>query len=347
MANLIVRFMDMGMGDCIVAKLPGGEVLMVDCGSRRDVPRHLQAWNHMSDLVGTDIHALVLTHPDEDHYNRLGPVVPGDPRVQGSVTIHAIYHSMSLDKYTGYEDLVTQQWWGLDASKVFPVTHNSTGCRLGTTTLAKKAANATVALRERDSRGFVKILESTTNPPCNVWILASNVASTNRNPGEMKNAASVVTLIEYGAAKVLLTGDARIETENFLTSYANATLTNLTLAQMPHHGSARETFSRNFIQQLNPNIVLASVVGQNSDNCPNRPLLQHYEQFADALPQQASNTFSCWDVTKVPTGKRDSNGNMIDDDIPTFVTMTTTQKLWTTELGLVEIELDSNGTEVS
>jgi beta-lactamase superfamily II metal-dependent hydrolase len=344
MANLFVRFMDMGLGDCIVVKLPGGEVLMVDCGSRRDVPDTSQMWNNMRDLVGSRIHALVLTHPDSDHCNHLVRVVPD------TVKIDAIYHSGQLVEYLGYGNLVANQRWDLDDSKVFAVTLNATGCQLGTTTPTQKQANTPVALRERDSRGFLKILQSTTNPACNVWILASNVPSQSQGLSERRNAASIVTLIEYGTTKVLLTGDARIETEGFLTTSANATLANLTLAQMPHHGSARKTFSNNFIQRLNPGIAVASAIPENGDYLPDRPLLQRYAQYADALGNNASNILRCWDVARQATTtkrKADGSSTTLTHDIWDIVSLTTTQKLWSTDGHYVEVELDGNGAEVS
>jgi beta-lactamase superfamily II metal-dependent hydrolase len=343
MANLVVRFLDMGLGDCIVVRLPGGQVLMVDCGSRRDLPDTSQLWNHMRDLVGSRIDALVLTHPDSDHYNHLERVVP-----ENTVTINAVYHSAQRVDYQGFGSLVASGWWGLNDSKVHAVTLNSTGCTVGTATVAKKQNGQPVGLRERDSRGFLKILQSTTNPACNVWVLASNVASLHQSDSERRNAGSVVTLIEYGSTKVLLTGDARMETEAFL-AYASATLGNMTLVQLPHHGSARQTFSSTFIQQLNPRMAVASTIAQNGDWLPDRAMLREYAQYASTLPNSASNTLRCWDVARqVPTQKR-KRGSAVTvlEDIWDIVTLSTTKKLWSTEGHYVEIELDSNGTEVS
>lgn len=343
MANLFVRFMDMGMGDCIVAKLPGGEVLMVDCGSRRDIPDYDQMWANMSGLVGSRIDALVLTHPDTDHYNRLGHILPD------TVSIKALYHSGLRTTYFDLGNKIANNWWGLNDARVFAVTLNASGCTVGTTSVAKKPANSAVGLRERDSRGFLKILQSATNPPCNVWILAASVSANSADEAELRNAGSIVTLIEYGTTRLLLTGDSRIETERFLSA-ARPSLAGLTLAQLPHHGSAVDTFSRNFIRHLSPKIAVASVIAKNSYEVPNKPLLQYYEGFAAALGNNATNTLRCWGEARqqIETKrKRDGSTSTTVHSIWDVITLTTPKKLWSTDGHYVEFEFDATGTEVS
>lgn len=63
--DLQIDLWDVGQGDCSVIRLPDGRLLIIDTGSLlvSQLPRWLQEFDHGR----SEVHALVLTHNDEDH----------------------------------------------------------------------------------------------------------------------------------------------------------------------------------------------------------------------------------------------------------------------------------------
>ena len=72
------------------------------------------------------------------------------------------------------------------------------------------------------------------------------------------NAKSLITLFEVDGKKALLTGDATFSTEKFLYNTHRNLLTNLDLAQVPHHGSSYAS-SNLLVNTVNPKAAVTSV----------------------------------------------------------------------------------------
>ena len=76
-AEFTFVFVGIGQGDCCLVKCPNGKIIMVDCGSSNDSQSLGESWEAIS-LLRTPqwcggkknkLEALILTHPDQDHYN--------------------------------------------------------------------------------------------------------------------------------------------------------------------------------------------------------------------------------------------------------------------------------------
>ena len=61
-----ITFLDVGEGDCVIAKLPDGKILMVDCGEKTSFNTQ-SIVSVLQDYGSSVIDYLVLTHPDNDH----------------------------------------------------------------------------------------------------------------------------------------------------------------------------------------------------------------------------------------------------------------------------------------
>ena len=68
--SLIVTFLDVGQGDCAVIQAPSGRTLLIDAGPRlqRDDAGRRVVWPFLRSQGIHRIDALILTHPDDDHF---------------------------------------------------------------------------------------------------------------------------------------------------------------------------------------------------------------------------------------------------------------------------------------
>src|SRR5262249_38613377 len=73
MADFEVVFMDAGQGDCTLIVYPDGSLTLVDCGSTKSGSAALGEIKTVIDrkFQNKELLTVVLTHPDEDHYNLL------------------------------------------------------------------------------------------------------------------------------------------------------------------------------------------------------------------------------------------------------------------------------------
>jgi beta-lactamase superfamily II metal-dependent hydrolase len=102
--TLTVAFLSVGSGDCIVIKTPAGHVFVVDCGSRKrpEGPYRKRIQDVFktcflkSDTPGAkhNLKAMILTHPDRDHYNEIVPVLA--PIIN---KIEDLFYSLDLRSY--------------------------------------------------------------------------------------------------------------------------------------------------------------------------------------------------------------------------------------------------------
>ena len=106
--DLAVSFMAIGNGDCIFIKTPAGSVIVLDCGTRSQPKSDLSYRKRIQDTFKNsflkagvskkktlpDLKALILTHPDQDHYNQLVPII--EPNIG---KIQHLFHSADLTAY--------------------------------------------------------------------------------------------------------------------------------------------------------------------------------------------------------------------------------------------------------
>src|SRR6266436_6786539 len=104
MADFQVIFMDAGQGDCTLIVYPDGSLTLVDCGSTKSgaaafveikkvIDRH---FDNKQDFN------LVLTHPDEDHYNLL-QTLQVSQYIDAGGPVYA-YYGGDIDLYQNQKD---------------------------------------------------------------------------------------------------------------------------------------------------------------------------------------------------------------------------------------------------
>ena len=238
MADFEVIFMDAGQGDCTLIVYPDGSLTLVDCGSTKSGAQALVEIKKVIDRYfnAKTFLSVVLTHPDEDHYNLLRTL--DIERYLDKNVPFDFYYGGDVDLYSNLKD--KDYTWKL---LTFLKEHD----------LASNPANSTSI--EKDgmlSRAGV-----------DVTILASNCTG---DPNGDKNANSIVLLVEYQGAKIFLMGDAIAQTENFIiNAFTKAGALHrlqkqqgeFVVLKVGHHGS--ETSSTDaWIKLLQPDIIVVS-----------------------------------------------------------------------------------------
>jgi beta-lactamase superfamily II metal-dependent hydrolase len=247
MADLEVIFMDAGQGDCTLIVYPDKSLTLVDCGSTKSGEQAYEQIaivlrNYLPSNKNT-INTVVLTHPDEDHYNQLKKLFGGS----NPPSVDYVYYGGDINLYKhARESNFTYKW--LKGLK----DDDKAGAPSNTISFTPNALL---------SRGGV-----------NVTILAANITG---NPagraGAIKNANSIVLLVEYQASKLYLMGDAFISTERFLISTFQSAIKlgslktdifakgsgDQSLLKMGHHGSDTST-GDDWVSLTKPDILVIS-----------------------------------------------------------------------------------------
>jgi beta-lactamase superfamily II metal-dependent hydrolase len=305
--RLDISFLYMGQGDCILLSCPDGKRIVVDCGSAGNWPAEFQAAAHMA-LRGDrgvrtsmKLHALILTHPDLDHYNQVhamlgGRTFPQDLSVDGTRVVAAGTQTNPIAVDTVY---FSYKWDGSSGPLMY---HNENGTNLALYFRHSVQAIKQVMLRGRTGDGvrvwrapFLNpqtpleaiqnnrvLVASGTTPLGKAWsvsIIAGNVARAEDDPSDVdgKNASSLVTLVQFGNQRALLTGDATFSTEGFLLASRADQIRGVYLAQAPHHGSALTSSSPDFVEKVAPTAVAVSVqYWETKHRLPDRPAVKRW-----------------------------------------------------------------------
>lgn len=229
--QLEMHVLDVGQGDAIALRTPGGRWVLVDAGprwqggdaGRRTVVPYVRR-------LGGGVALFVLSHPHDDHAG-------------------------------GAESLVRalrpSRWW----ESAFVTT--SPGYRA-----ALDAVREVGARWERVRPGATWRLDGvdfTVLAPDSVWTAAQHDA----------NETSVVVRVDFGAHRMLLTGDAEGEEEQWLLDHYSAEELRADVLKVGHHGS-RTSSTRPFLDAVSPRIGIASLATGNRYGHPSVETLESF-----------------------------------------------------------------------
>lgn len=272
--ELQIRFVNVGTGDCIMIRTPGGNTLVVDAGSVATPASYLDMFAHATQSLklflgdksdgkpNRNLYALILTHPDQDHYNLAKSYIQGC-----ADKILYIFHSLPRSRYAMEDTNDAINGWctggaaakevrirtgvvGFFENDVLNAT-NATNCVIGPDTiqiLGQKPPLTPPDLGWTEPRGF------------EVHLLAGGVGGEHNANSGNPNPCSVVVLIKVHGRKILLTGDAETTTEDFMLTSGTrkALLKDVDLLHLEHHGSDGHHGSDAFIKTVNPQVVVSS-----------------------------------------------------------------------------------------
>jgi len=260
-----IVYYDVGQGDCILVVCPDDRLVMIDCGSLKgltvdekiDVAVDIRKFTVRNN---GKLDALILTHPDKDHYNLIVQLL-------SKLTYRRDDITSTLDAVT-FEDVFFSETIGRTPMwnySVNAVGDNIKGINYKTQNLHHIIINDTSQRRlvYHRSDGFtmaeIKPIQnnrysvmSGTTPANQQWeisIIAGSVPGVDET-----NPLSLVTLLEIGEHKeykALLLGDATFETETFLLNTHRQLITDVKFVHVPHHGSNTSS-GATFVQTVNP-----------------------------------------------------------------------------------------------
>jgi beta-lactamase superfamily II metal-dependent hydrolase len=317
-----VLFFSMGQGDCCVVTCPDGKHLMIDCGIKsqeKDVFNQIiqvQQILRSKDVLNLNdsekgvLEALILTHPDEDHINKVQHVLGGqnyqftdtkEVYKFGVINVKKVYFSDSERNRFDYKSGPLRKYGsGCNETIYGKLSVQELNCvTLNGTTKSVDTWAAPFGEKNHAARNltddFVTVHKA-DNDSWSVSIIAGNVVKENgdKSDGDGRNAASLVTLLKIGKEKILICGDATSSTENYLrTKFPRSQkgtkntkntnfISDLNLIQVPHHGSDTTSSTQAFVDVVRPKSAAISVQKfEHSHHLPGKAVIERYMKYAE------------------------------------------------------------------
>ena len=235
---LEVSFIDVGQGDCILAKCPNGSVLLVDAGAEAAGP---VVCDYLRSAGVDIIDCVVITHPDLDHYGGLFCVLDEFPAAR----LVQAYKDEDHYRYRDFQELIREL---------------SSGGFIDT---------ATCSAGDTLFPGLFGDVEIKVFNPSLPWF-EPGLQGESRD-----NLNSIVLRLRYGGVSLLLTGDMESSGEDSLRVRFGDRLDSDVL-KVAHHGS-RYSSSSSFLAAVSPAIAAIQVGIGNFYNHPSEQALERLE----------------------------------------------------------------------
>jgi beta-lactamase superfamily II metal-dependent hydrolase len=246
---LTVLTLDAGQGDCTLIILPDKSLILVDCGSKKNgnvvSPEIGKVFDAYLAAAGNELKALVLTHPDGDHYNLLMQLlVARQPRIKTVIYggERRDYASNNVATWLNHRAVSGERIRGLN---------DATDPKIGA-----KYWNPSP---DPDL--------SYKDPSNDIWNVEIRILAANAGDSSIKQEAnpnSVVLLLTYSDINMFLMGDSTEQTEQFIlfcdqaVGYLTALLNGRrTLLRLGHHGS-KTSSGPAWLSKIEPEAVLVS-----------------------------------------------------------------------------------------
>jgi beta-lactamase superfamily II metal-dependent hydrolase len=326
--RLQIQALYMGKGDCTVITLPDGKHIMVDAGSNKCSQTIIDnARNYLVNTVfkrtGAEkkLHALILTHADKDHINKvpemcgtkqgneykkafdIGNIYFGDLSAAYLNTMNSPMYSYSCNKVSSF--LIRE--YGID--NITCVSLNSRKDNTNRIYKWKQISNGRFVQRNNTNNRYTldEPLEVASGTNWSVHIIAGNngVIQKMSNAKE-KNAASLVVLVQYKDGtnawrRFLVCGDANTTTEQYLMKkYKDGDYQikeNISVMMAPHHGSSDNCSTEDFISFLEPKaVIFSSALQDNTDHHPRKIIVERYRDYVSSGGITPTHKILFWEL---------------------------------------------------
>lgn len=235
--GLIISFLDVGQGDCILVQTEKGNNYLFDGGSSSEsnigsyvILPYLKYYgvNHLD--------AIFVSHPDKDHYSGILELL--ETGTKNALTIDQLILPA-----------IKKENWQQEFQELLEAAKNSGQKSLKVSYIAKGSSWES---------GSVKF--TCLHPP--------------QDYESDTNAYSECFLIQYNHFSLLLTGDVEeIGEEALLQELYAQKISQITALKVAHHGSKNST-SEELLSQLNPKISIISCSQNNRYKHPHPELLE-------------------------------------------------------------------------
>lgn len=235
-AELLIRVVDVGAGECVVVRIPGPHYIIYDAGNWED--RGKTAMDAIRKMIpaGSAIDLLMLSHTDSDH-------IAAVPDITAEYRVQKIIHP-TIPR--------TSETW---RKVIAAIQHerDQEGCV--DVDLATSEFPTGASYRYGDA---VVVLVAGFNEPPAAW--------GRLDDSERMNAGSIVMRLLYGGKSVLFAGDAVgrhigdppescIAMERHLVDSADVVPIDSDVLIAPHHGADNGS-SLEFIRAVSPEYVI-------------------------------------------------------------------------------------------
>tara|TARA_R110000824_G_scaffold191913_3_gene373765 strand:+ start:3894 stop:5078 length:1185 start_codon:yes stop_codon:yes gene_type:complete len=246
--KLELHFMNVGQGDATLISCPNGQKILVDAGSLSGYSAD-DVRDYLLPLLTPvrKIDVLVITHPDQDHYNLLEDVL-------GGVPVDFIYRVGEEDDYH------SSFWKWLDKQ-------SATTKKLPSDYYDKTdAPNAKMECGAAD-----------------IWIMAAGIKAT----ASRKNAMSITLMMRYGDFEAVLTGDATFDTEKVILQRYSKDWLNADVLKIGHHGSSTTSTGDDWLEAIKPEIAIASAEYKSRFAHPRKSVIERLEPYTKEVAPHA------------------------------------------------------------
>lgn len=304
---LEVYIIDVGQGDGVLYRTPDLKWHMVDAGvmnssqmTRKGAPNFVH-WKFRKDLRESKIRIenMIMSHPDYDHYGGFINILGGDLQDGRTfrVEVENFYHS-GMGRFQSSPELGKKT----ASVNVPPLPISGHGTKQKTKLIHELLSNKNSFKNpKRKLKGrFEDLAELVGKVPNNVAALSADDGyiagyAPGQNKVRMKllgpiietgggkkglrsfssdsktrNGHSVIVRLDYGKAKILLTGDSNEESQRLTLSYLDANEFEADVAKGCHHGS--EDIYLKFIKEMAARATVISS-GDNEDYAHPRPVV--------------------------------------------------------------------------
>lgn len=304
---LEIYVIDVGQGDGVLMRTPDGRWHLIDAGvaneqqpTRKGTANFLR-WKFIDDLGRKEValDSVILSHPDVDHFggllNVLGGFLPAadQPARRFKVSVENFYHG-GMGRFEsgpplgarvkGEVPLFPHASGGIPTKGSFitellgGAADFATPPRPFTTSFASLAGLvATVPKNVRRISSADRFLPGYETGKCRIHVLGPIVEETldgtrglrwMTNESITRNGHSIVLRVDYGTARILLTGDLNTSSQRLLLSYHDAGAFQVDVAKGCHHGS--DDIHLEFVRAMGARATVISS-GDNEDYAHPRP----------------------------------------------------------------------------
>lgn len=245
---LEVHFVDVGQGDAILIKC-GKTNVIIDSGEQTHEKQLLNYINNIffRNNKTKEFDYAILTHSDSDHSGNMLKIL-NTYKVKNFVR-PKIYAS-------GLESVSEQAFY------------------VNTTTYAELITK----LFELENSNKTKIIYAEMGMCITDNNLNMNILAPVKNYYSSTNQYSTVVMLEKYGTKFMFTGDATIENELEIINNNSASLIDVDVLKLGHHGSSTST-SLSFLQATSPSLAVVSAGLNNSENHPSTQVLNNIETY--------------------------------------------------------------------
>ena len=238
--ELVIHFVDVGQGDCIIIQFPDNKTMIIDGGPRSARNAVL---NYIENLEIKTFDYLLLTHTDEDHCGSLSNVILN-------------YEIKTIFMPDVSTDTITTVVYRTFVNAV--IEEEKSGA-------AVYKSNFDCDFENSDYGYYMDFV--TPNP--------ENYSKVKSGNAESINSISPIMVLTFFDKKIMFTGDANLMTEEvFFKNIEDKDVNdyNVDILKVAHHGSRTST-STEFLNIVKPEIAVICVGGKNTYGHPTAELL--------------------------------------------------------------------------